>query len=318
MFNFDIVIPTHLRNHLLDRTLLSIYQSVIPPSLGYIIVVENGAKSGAEFICDSYKSDLPIQYIYEEDAGLSNARNAGSALSRSDIILFIDDDIRLSSYTLTAYHDAFQKHGLFVFYGGPLYADYETTPEEWLTSFLPWSATGFSFGDHELVVTTPSFLGGNLAVPRLLLNDIGLFDGVSATGRDGGGLGEETRLQEALLDKGIKGIYVPGALVGHFVPANRCNKKFIKKRQYRHGYTEGYVENSNQSNHEKKACMSTPCWYWSSLFKNIAFFILSHIYFSRKTTRFQYLLNIHYYIGRIDGFRGKAFELNKADDSKST
>lgn len=52
-------------------------------------------------------------------------------------------------------------------------------------------------------------------------------------------MGEETRLQQKLLDKQIKGLYVPGACVKHYVPVQNCTKEWILQRASRYGATLG-------------------------------------------------------------------------------
>lgn len=306
MIVFDIIIPTYRRPDLLKRTLGTISEAALPPSLRKIIVVENGGRSGAQSICDAFAPKLPITYLYAPEPSLSKARNIGAAHSSSDILLFIDDDIRVLPDTLVAYHTAFQKHGAGSFFGGPLTPDYEHKPEPFLVEFLPWSAKGHSLGDEEKQVSEALFLGGNMAVPRRILLDYGGFDPVGATGSDGGGVGEETRLQVALIKSGVPGIYVPGALVGHYVPSNRCSKDFVKRRDWRTGYGEGQLAAKSAEQSTDTMCFRVPCWKWKLLAIALTQLAVSYIANKPKGERFKRVLKIHFLLGNIAGYRAEA------------
>lgn len=300
MINFDIIIPTYGRPELLRRTLESIARARPAPGLAHIYVIENGPKAGADEVCDVMRTRLPIVYVHETVAGLSNARNVGAELAGSDILLFIDDDIRMLEETLTAYNEAFERHGATCFFGGPLVPDYEVAPEPFLIPFLPWSAKGHSLGDEEIKVSKPAFLGGNIAIPKEILFTLGPFDTICATGEKGGGVGEETRLQLRMLEHSISGIYVPGALVGHYVPENRCDRSFLRTRSWRTGYGEGQLAAREHAG--AKHCFGVPCWAIRQLaHKGLA---LVKAYFSATTPsdRFARGLAVRRAAGYINGY----------------
>ncbi|MBR3755233.1 MAG: glycosyltransferase family 2 protein [Clostridia bacterium] len=58
-----------------------------------IILVDDGSPDNCGKICDDYaKKDSRIKVIHKENGGLSDARNAGVALSTSEWISFVDSD----------------------------------------------------------------------------------------------------------------------------------------------------------------------------------------------------------------------------------
>lgn len=306
MTKFDIIIPTHQRPDLLKRTLATIAHATLPSSLQRIIVVENGGRSGAQVVCKQFAQRLPVSYLYAQEPGAPNARNIAAGHSSSDILLFIDDDIRVLPDTLNAYHEAFQRHGPSCFFGGPLTPDYEHPPEPFLIEFLPWSAKGHSLGDQEKQVSDALFLCGNMAVPREIFFEYGGFDQVGATGSDGGGVGEETRLQTVLIASGVPGIYVPGALVGHYVPSNRCSKAFVKRRHWRTGFGEGQLAAMRDQRPADTTCFSVPCWKWKLLAIGVGRLVASYLTFKPKGERFKRALAIHSLVGNIAGYRTEA------------
>ncbi|MEZ5588769.1 MAG: glycosyltransferase, partial [Sedimenticolaceae bacterium] len=220
--SFDIVVPTYGRSESLSRTLSALSEQSIPAGLQYVHVVENGPKFGAEQVCDSLSDKLPVRYHYIDEPGVNGARNLGARTSRADFVLFFDDDVKPVPGALACYAEAFSRLGQHRFFGGPLVPDYEEPPADWLVEFLPNSARGFSLGEQEVVIDGPVFIGSNFAVPRATFDELGYFDGPCPTGATGGGLGDETRLLQRLLDGGYAGVYLPQAGVLHWVPKNRC------------------------------------------------------------------------------------------------
>ena len=309
--NLSIVIPTFQRPDLLRRILSSIETAERPACLAEIVVVENGGRAGADDVCTEFSARLPIAYIYEAAPGLSNARNIGAGHCSGDMLLFFDDDIRVCPETLTAYATAFQRHGKSAFYGGPLIPDYETQPEEWLTEFLPPSSRGFSLGEDERVIPEPCLLGGNFAVPREPFEQLEGFDPVSATGAEGGGTGEEKRLQAQLIEKGLSGLFIPGALVGHFVPPDRCSPPFIRRRRWRRGY--GFGQLYAREGRPHKTFLGVPYWWWSHVLGHVSRYTASTLMLRSHAERFHNLLLILEAQGWAEGYRHQTAENRAAN-----
>lgn len=244
MATLDIVIPQYRDVDALRQCLASICSSKRPPGIQRVIVVENGGSCGAADIVTSFCGDLRVEYTYEEQANAGHARNIGWQLSSAEFVLFLDNDVTLSPNALMHYYRAFTEFPVADFFGGPVHAVYETPPADWLSSFLPPSAKGFSLGDNDHVVERALFLGGNFAVKRQALLRLSGFDDKAASGRNEGALGEETRLQESLIQSGSKGVYVAGASVGHWVPASNCSKEWVLQRARRHGRTLALSQSS--------------------------------------------------------------------------
>jgi glycosyltransferase involved in cell wall biosynthesis len=304
--HFDIVISHYKNIRLLRRTLLSIAEAELPEHMHIIHVVENGMKSGAEKICAEFQNSLPLQYHYHEVASLVAARNRGIKESTADFILMFDNDLKIEANTLVAYDKAFLLFGQEHYYGGPVTADYELPPEAWLTPFFPYSAKGFSLNITENSVKSNQhyFLGANHVISRMAIKKLGrgsnVYLGTGASG-DGGGVGEEVRLQQELDTLEFSGVYVSEGLVHHYVPQEVCSVDWIKNRQYRHGIESASTIELIPG---KWHLFNIPAWVLKRFLKSFINMLINSLSFDKKR-RLRSQLDFWKNIGVIHGMKNK-------------
>jgi len=301
----SIVIPTYGNKSRLELLLNSIFKAKIPKSLIEIIVVENGQKFNAETICNRISNNVkvPITYLYLNEANLGKARNFGTKNSSGSWILFLDDDIRIHEDCLISYEEGILEadQKIVAFMGGPLMPDYEQKPEDWLIEFLPFSAKGLHLGEKKFSINTPILLGGNIAVSRAVFDSEHRFDLLATTGPNSGFVGEETRLQDVLLKKGFKGWYIPGGLVFHYVPKDRCSVSWLRHRNLRSGETTGYLSEDSLG----PLLLGAPRWMWRKLVMNQLKYWWFTITGSDKRKRIEILVDVEYLKGVVNGIRKK-------------
>jgi len=86
--NISVVIPTFNRCELLRRALLSVLAQTLPPA--EIIVIDDGSSDGtADMVSKEFSQ---VRYYYQENNGVSSARNLGIQHASSDWIAFLDSD----------------------------------------------------------------------------------------------------------------------------------------------------------------------------------------------------------------------------------
>ena len=84
----SVIIPTYNRKHTLKRAIKSVYMQSLPPF--EIIVVDDGSNDGTkEWVRQKYPN---VKYIYQENSGVSSARNKGIKIARGDWIALLDSD----------------------------------------------------------------------------------------------------------------------------------------------------------------------------------------------------------------------------------
>lgn len=236
-----VVIATARRERLLRETLESLAGARLPASLREVRVVENGARSGAREVLESFADRLPVRYAFVAEPNKCRALNHALSELAAPLVYFLDDDVRLDEGTVEAYADAATRYGPGHHFSGPLVPAWEVEPPDWLKGYLPRSATGWYHGDREKYYDKPDFIGSNWAAFRDDILAVGGFSEDIGPGTPAGAIGDEAELQERLLKAGGRGVYLPDARIRHHVPASDCSFEWARDRQHRMGVTYGYL-----------------------------------------------------------------------------
>ena len=96
-----------------------------------------------------------------------------------------------------------------------------------------------SYGTKRRRVTESLFLGANWAAFSSDLKANGGFDTRKGPGSTANSVGQETDMQRRLLSNGLSGLYIPEAVVWHYVPQARCSRNWALNRSYRQGVSWG-------------------------------------------------------------------------------
>lgn len=228
--NLYIVIPTHNRRDLLERTLNSLTNCKFPSSYASTIVVENGGKFGTEELIESFDKSFNIQYIYSEPANKSIAMNIALADIDNSYIFFADDDIRFAPNILIEYEKAIDNFPNNSFFGGAIDIDYpDGQPADWMNNYLPHSFKGF-IPEIPMGICNFYFVALNWLAKSQDIKKVGGFDEKYGL-KDGLiGTGDETEIQKRLRNSGLKAVYVPMAKVWHYIPEDRLKNENILKK----------------------------------------------------------------------------------------
>jgi glycosyltransferase involved in cell wall biosynthesis len=241
----NTIIATHGRPELLERTLQSLSEAELPAGFEHVWVVENGSDAGARKICSEWADRLPLRYENIDRSGKSRALQYAMEKLKDGLAVFFDDDVRIHPSTLKGYAQAAERHGEECVFGGPVRIDYEVDPPQWLMNYLPRSARGWEYTPANTnPLSKEGFLGFNYAVFVQQILEAGGFNcsigpGALQAGTEGNPVGQETELQQRLFARGLEAIYVPEAIVWHWVPQKRCSPQWAIERAYRHGWGDG-------------------------------------------------------------------------------
>lgn len=92
----SVIIPCYNAANYIEETIQSVQQQTF--SNWELLIIDDGSSDDSLLIIKPYLSDKRIQYHYQENKGVSTARNKGIDLSNGNYIAFLDaDDVWLSS-----------------------------------------------------------------------------------------------------------------------------------------------------------------------------------------------------------------------------
>ena len=89
-----IVIATHNRRDILERSLECLFRQDYPKDQYEIIVVDDGSSDGTKKMVEGKNPYCGLKYLrYKERRGQSKAKNLGINHAQGEVIIFIDDDV---------------------------------------------------------------------------------------------------------------------------------------------------------------------------------------------------------------------------------
>lgn len=203
------IVATYQRAGLLRQVLESLAAQTLSRDAFEVVLVDDGSTDATGEVARSFADRLPLVYDHRQNAGLAAARNRGVALSRGDVVLFLDDDDRAEPGLLEAHvrtHRRLPAPELGVLGHTRLSRELAADP---LMHFVTqvgcflFSYPEFRDGD---VLDFTHFWGGRSSCKRSLLLEHGLFDPVFRFGC------EDIELAFRLSKHGFKVVYDAGAV----------------------------------------------------------------------------------------------------------
>jgi GT2 family glycosyltransferase len=237
-----VLLATAGRPALLGRTLKFLAEAEKPPEYAGTLVVENGPPCGVADIVRSFARQHRFAYLHVPEPNKSHALNCGLAQLEDGLLFLTDDDVRVDPHVLTAYVEAARDVPQGAFFGGPVQIDApHGLPPRWMQRYYPHTiAQAWRLPHHTpTVVAGQTFMGTNWAAFARDLWAAGGFDTRLGPGSPLGAVGDETEAQWRLLKRGLWAVYVPGAVVWHYLHAEYLDPQWVLARTYRHGLAWG-------------------------------------------------------------------------------
>jgi glycosyltransferase involved in cell wall biosynthesis len=214
-------------------------------------VVDNGSTDNTKkIVYEAIKkfTKLNIRYIYEPEPGLLAARHKGVFEAKGEIVIFIDDDIEVTSDWFFEIYKTFKDKNIHLV-GGKCLPKYEIIPPFWEKNL--WEKKGDSrfcvcyslvdLGDKIKEVDPLYVFGLNFAVRRKTLFDLGGFHPDTYPKKYQRFQGDgETGLAFKMKKKGSKAIYNPKIKVYHFITKERLTIKYLEERMFFQGVCDSY------------------------------------------------------------------------------
>jgi glucosyl-dolichyl phosphate glucuronosyltransferase len=221
-----IIICTYNRASLLKQTLDSVGKLTIPPLIECeVVVVDNNSVDETREIVE--KSHLNAVYAIEKKQGKTYALNNALQIAKGDILLFTDDDAFPHPDWAKAFIEAANEHKDAGWFGGRSLPLWQTERPNWLRDeSLPVLGGYFclyNLGSRGRFYKKDDLLpiGTSMAVRRSTFDRIGKFREDLGPREHKRGVGDDTELIMRAISQGVKGYYVPEAVVEHFTSWQR-------------------------------------------------------------------------------------------------
>lgn len=244
MGNKDLIslaICTYNREDLLASMLGSLAHQTLSSEKFEVLIINNNSSDNTDAVIEKFRSahpNLQIRNIFESKQGLSNARNTAFSEAIGDYIIYIDDDEIMRPDFLESYFDSIQMNGAYTVLGGRIVIHPIANKPKW---FGPNMEGWYSIYDHgevsfditqEMVdkkeIELP--VGGNFAIRVSFLKEIGGFDPKLGRNKDQLLSGEETKVFQEVLRRGLKILYEPRAIVEHVIEPERLTYAHVQEK----------------------------------------------------------------------------------------
>jgi glycosyltransferase involved in cell wall biosynthesis/peptidoglycan/xylan/chitin deacetylase (PgdA/CDA1 family) len=213
----SVVVATYNRCALLARTLPTLLDQNLDPTLYEVVVISDGSTDGTLEFLKQLNPRCGFQVLQlEQNRGQSTAANAGARTARGELLVFLDDDIICDRGLLQAHLEA-HRDGLDKLVFGPVYVSDEspnTLATEWTRRYTETytrrlQQTGRPVWPHDANVDA------NSSLPRTVFLAAGGFDETFLSARQNEELGSR------LWHGGLRFEYAPHAITHQiFIKSN--------------------------------------------------------------------------------------------------
>jgi len=225
-----IIIPTYKRPKGLDVAVSSLANEQVNSEKFEIIISDNDPKGGAKDYVDSIiskPSKAEIIYVNATEPGVCNARNEAMAVARGRFLLFVDDDMEVTTGWVQKMIDLLLKYDAGIAFSDvtarmhnlddpkilamiPIFSRTLDQPEGLIEDFLGMGGAALDLSHMSL--PNPPF--------NPELNDVG---------------GEDDFLFHQLKSQGVKTVWSPHFSAFEIIPESRATFSYVWKRNFAFG-----------------------------------------------------------------------------------
>lgn len=286
-----VIICTYNRGDLLTETIPTILRQNISVEYFDVMIVDNNSTDNTQKVIKTFvENNINLSSIKEAQQGVSFARNAGYKKTKTDWVIFLDDDAKTpDNFVETALNIInSNKYNCF---GGVYYPWYKYGKPKWFKDRYVSTAEFYNKKDyHKLTYAS----AGIMAIKRSLLKEFGGFSKNMGPKGDKMSYGEETHLQDRLLKKGNSIGIFPNWYIYHIVNENKLNFSWFLNNGYATGRDFWIIYNEKVS---LKLLIGYSKNIIKSIFQNTALLFKENYYIQNWTA--ETIRTIAFEFGRI-------------------
>ena len=229
----SITICTYNRIEYLKKCLKSVLdQTQGNKSIEINIIDNNSTDNTKGYISEIQKKYPEVNYYVEDKQGISFARNLSFEVCKGDYLAFVDDDAVINKNWLKSLLDKLKNQNPNIVYGGPIYPNFESNPENWIDKNYFIRKFKETDGFLGLIKSKEGFSGGNMCISKSLFLKSEKFN--TEIGMTGGnlGLGEEPDFFYKLImkNKDVKLYNISEMSITHSEASYKLEKEYLRER----------------------------------------------------------------------------------------
>lgn len=225
----SLVICTYNRQRYLPGSLEGLSQQTSPNADFEVIIIDNASTDRTSQIAKSFIENHPslnVRYVFEENKGLSFARNRGIKEANAPLIAYVDDDVILTPDYVQNVTDFFKKNPHAMGAGGKVIPKYEEGHEPvWMSKYLFGFVGNVNHGESIKIFDKSMRypVGCNMIYKKEILEKAGGFNNDLRFRSDD----KYIYYKVAELSKEI--YYLPQAWLFHYIDAHRLEIENFRK-----------------------------------------------------------------------------------------
>jgi glycosyltransferase involved in cell wall biosynthesis len=247
--DLTVLVCTHNRMRLLERSLRSLAEQRVDPSVCWeVLVVDNGSRDGTKDVIAraACAGRLPsLRYIVEPRLGVAHARRRGIRSAQGRLVAFVDDDCLPAPDWIEQVLRFAAVHPEAGAFGGRNEILWETPPAP-LAELYGESLGRQELGDQALRMPVNAWrmpVGAGLVVRRDAVRASGWLERGVLRGRHPRslGAGEDTEIALYLRHAGWEVWYAPACRLRHVIPRHRTTLAYLRRIHRGFGRAEVYL-----------------------------------------------------------------------------
>lgn len=225
----SVVVPTKGRDGYLEVALASLARQDMASDRYEVVVVDDGQAQQTRALVErvAASTGAPLRYVEREGVpGLNSARNTGISVARSNLIVFVDDDVEAPRSWLGELVDGAGRHPEAVAFGGPIELRLEGSRLRMCGREQP-PITTLEGGDEDREIEL--VWGANMAIDRRAIELAGQFDPGVPYGFD------EDMWERRLRERGGQIQYIAKAGLVHRRDRTDARLRALVRESYKRG-----------------------------------------------------------------------------------
>ena len=229
----SITICTYNRIEYLKKCLKSILDQTQGSEIIEINIIDNNSTDTTnDYVTELQKQFPEVNYFVEKRQGISYARNLSVEVCKGMFLAFVDDDAVINKNWLEALLNELKNQNENIIYGGPIYPNFESVPEDWIDKDYFIRKFKDTDGFLGTIKSKEGFSGGNMCIAKNLFLKSEKFN--TEIGMTGGnlGLGEEPDFFYKLImkNKDVKLYNISEMSITHSEASYKLEKEYLRDR----------------------------------------------------------------------------------------